>query len=147
MPWNHPENAAIFRSPDPRVLQSDTHYAEQFDRDGFALIHYARNSKVLHPGSKMRAISTSRTAANTILLGEVNGNFQPWGKPGNWRDPAAGINTPDGFGGAEASGGAQFLMVDGSVRFISKDVDPEVLKALSTPAGGEELPADWGVKR
>jgi hypothetical protein len=33
-------------------------------------------------------------------------------------------------------------MVDGSVRFIMNTVDPQVLKALSTPAGGEKAGAD-----
>ena len=33
-------------------------------------------------------------------------------------------------------------MVDGSVRFIKNTVDPKVLKALSTPAGGETLSSD-----
>ena len=147
IPWNHPTNIANFRSPIPAYYNSALADADQFDRDGLALIHYAGNSKLLNarPGMKLSDITDGE--ANTILVGEVNGNFQPWGKPGNWRDPAAGINTPDGFGGAAGSGGAQFLMVDGSVRFISKDVDPQVLKALSTPAGGEKLPENWGVPR
>jgi hypothetical protein len=71
--------------------------------------------------------------AGTILLGEVNQAFQPWGDPTNCRDPAAGIGRPDGFGGPHASGGAQFLMSDGSVRFLRQDTDREVLEALSTP--------------
>jgi prepilin-type processing-associated H-X9-DG protein len=137
----------MLRTPIRQFYNPTLVYADQFDRDGFALIHYAGNSKVLNAGPGMKRSDITDGASNTILLGEVNGNFQPWGKPGNWRDPAAGINTPDGFGGAEASGGAQFLMVDGSVRFVSKDVDPQVLKALSTPAGGEKLPEDWGEKR
>jgi hypothetical protein len=31
------------------------------------------------------------------------------------------------------------LFMDGSVRTMSNDVDPQVLKALSTPAGGEDV--------
>jgi hypothetical protein len=34
-------------------------------------------------------------------------------------------------------------MADGSVCFISKDISPAVLKALSTPDGGEPLPEDY----
>jgi prepilin-type processing-associated H-X9-DG protein len=147
VPWNHPTNIANFRSPIPEFYNPTLDYADQFDGDGLALIHYAGNSKVLNAQPGMKLSDVTDGEANTILVGEVNGNFQPWGKPGNWRDPAAGINTPDGFGGAAGSGGAQFLMVDGSVRFISKDVDPQVLKALSTPAGGEKLPENWGVPR
>jgi prepilin-type processing-associated H-X9-DG protein len=129
--WNHPDSTAIFRTPIPEFYNPTLVGADQFDKDGFALIHYAGNSNVLERESKPERLHIDKDGSNTILLGEVNGNFQPWGKPGNLRDPAAGINTPGGFGGAEGSGGAQFLMLDGSVRFVSKDVDPEVLKALA----------------
>jgi len=32
-------------------------------------------------------------------------------------------------------------MADGSVRFVSKRIDANVLQALSTPAGGERIEA------
>lgn len=32
---------------------------------------------------------------------------------------------------------------DGSVRFVSQSIDPQVLKSLTTIAGGEPLPPDW----
>ena len=77
-------------------------------------------------------------ASNTILLGEVNADFSPWGRPGNIRDPAAGINRgPGTFGGPPNRRGAYFSMADGSARLIAEDVDPEVLKALSTPADND----------
>jgi hypothetical protein len=45
-------------------------------------------------------------------------------------------------------------MADGSARLIAEDVDPEVLKALSTPAENDEHPAvdesdatDWSSHR
>lgn len=77
-----------------------------------------------------------------MKIGEVNANFKPWGDPYNWRDPAKGVNrSPHGFGGAWSERGATFLMADGSVRFISERVNPEVMKALATPQGGETV--DW----
>jgi hypothetical protein len=130
LPWNHPDNAAIFRTPIAEFYNPTLIGADQFDQDGFAVIHYAGNTNVLGCESNLKR-SDVYGGYNTILIGEVNGNFQPWGKPGNLRDPAAGIGTPAGFGGAEGSGGAQFVMLDGSVRFVSKDVDPAVLKAMA----------------
>jgi hypothetical protein len=71
---------------------------------------------------------------NTLLIGEVNANFEPWGKPGNCRDPLRGVNkSPYGFGGPLGSGGAYFANADGSVRFIGDNVSPDVLKALAIP--------------
>jgi hypothetical protein len=35
--------------------------------------------------------------------------------------------------------GGQFFMGDGSVRFISQHIHPDVLKSLSTPDGGDPV--------
>lgn len=48
------------------------------------------------------------------------------------------INGPDGIGGPH-TGGIQVLFADGSVRFISENIDPTVLEALATKAGGEVI--------
>lgn len=48
------------------------------------------------------------------------------------------INGPDGIGSPHR-GGLQVLMADGSVRFISENVDPKVLEAMATKAGGETI--------
>lgn len=76
-----------------------------------------------------------------ILVGEVNAGFRPSGHPINWRDPSDGLGGgPRAFGGPPASTGVHFLMADGSVRSLSPRTDPAVLRALATPAGGEEVP-------
>jgi prepilin-type processing-associated H-X9-DG protein len=74
--------------------------------------------------------------------GEVVSHFKAWGDPTNWRDPALGINRSLSGFGSPAPGGANFLMVDGSVRFLKDNIDLRVLKALSTPAGGEKVSSD-----
>ncbi len=48
------------------------------------------------------------------------------------------INGGNGFG-SKSVGGAQFGLADGSVRFISENIDPEVMEALSTINGGEVI--------
>jgi prepilin-type processing-associated H-X9-DG protein len=48
------------------------------------------------------------------------------------------IDGPDGLGGQHPEG-CTFGMVDGSVRFINKDIDPKVLEAMTTIAGGESV--------
>jgi hypothetical protein len=50
------------------------------------------------------------------------------------------IDGPDGLGG-QHPGGSLFGMADGSVQFISQSVDPTVLEAMVTIAGGEAVGA------
>ncbi len=57
----------------------------------------------------------------------------------NFRDPALGINQNRRGFGSPFTGGANFLLGDGSARFLSDKIDPKVLKALSTPNGREPL--------
>jgi prepilin-type processing-associated H-X9-DG protein len=52
------------------------------------------------------------------------------------------VGTPIGIHGTGApysfhTGGAQFTLGDGSVRFISENINFSVFVALVTPAGGE----------
>ena len=46
------------------------------------------------------------------------------------------VNGPDGIGSPHA-GGFQVLFADGSVRFVSENIDPGTLEALATMHGGE----------
>ncbi len=81
-----------------------------------------------------------------------------WGLGSNFRcvDTAFPINfgiTPNGNGwgtdrsilcfGSQHPGGANFLMMDGSVRFISQAIDTTVYRNLGTIAGGEVIPGDF----
>jgi hypothetical protein len=107
--------------------------------DGFAATHYAGNQHVLLPDSQLKLGDVTDGTSNTIVAGEVAGGFRAWGDPANVRDPGLGINAaPDGFG-SSSPGGCHFLLMDGSVRFVSENIDPGVLKALSTYNGGENI--------
>lgn len=143
-PWNHPVNHEAFRQRLP-VYENPGVYRDpdQKTPDGFALSDYAANGRVLGSNRSINFKAITDGTSNTILAGEINAEFPAWGDPLNLRDPARGINTsPDGFG-SPYIGGANLMLADGSVRFVSNDVDPHVLKALATPAGGEEVDGDW----
>jgi prepilin-type N-terminal cleavage/methylation domain-containing protein len=138
VPWDHPKNAPHFRT----VLRTYQHAAiDVTNVNGYAASHYAGNVHVFG-GDLPRAIPRDFPdgTSNTIMAGEAAGNFRPWGHPLNWRDPARGLHkSADGFGGPSRTG-TLFVMADGSVRIIKNDVSPDVLKALSTPDGGELVP-------
>ncbi len=142
LPWNHPRNQKYFKCILPIFTNGSLPTPAVLDDQGFGLSHYAANIHVLGPNKDLKLADITDGTANTLLVGEVNAEFKPWGHPVNWRDPAKGINrSPRGFGGPPFAGGAYFSMADGSVRFVSERINPKVLQALSTPAGGEEIDA------
>lgn len=139
-PWNHPANAAYFRSVIPEFINPGFRTADFVDGDGYGLSHYAVNSRVLAGNKTVRLQDLPAGPAALLLVGEVNARFQPWGHPVNWRDPVRGINrSPEGFGGPRGAGGAYFGMADGGVRFLDERVSPEVLRALSSPDRREPI--------
>lgn len=141
--WNGSRNQKYFKCVLPDFVNPAIQTSNLFDAEGYGLSHYAANSYVMNGNKPIRPDTISDGLSNTFLVGEVNAQFKPWGHPVNWRDPTRGINrSPYGFGGAAGAGGANFVMADGSVRFVSERVSPAVLRALSTPRGGEGIGAD-----
>ncbi|WP_166820193.1 DUF1559 domain-containing protein [Thalassoroseus pseudoceratinae] len=80
--------------------------------------------------------------SNTVGISEASGKIGPWAAGGDstlrsfTKKPY--INGPDGIGGP-FTGGCNMMILDGSVRFISENIDPEVMEALSTIHGGEVI--------
>jgi len=144
-PWTAKINRQHFQS-DLYIIQNpglksnyDNGKSSEEAFQGYQPSHYAANSRVLNVNGGMNFKEITDGTSNTILAGEIRSNIKPWGDPTNFRDPARGINqSPHGFGGP-FKGGANILLGDGSVRFISEEIDPTVLKALSTPDGNETV--------
>ena len=141
VPWNDARNEGVFRRPYPYYLNPSI--AQSVDSQGFVLSHYAANKNVMFANSSMSPAEITDGLAQTILAGEIAEGFRPYAQPGNWRDPAVGINAGRDSFGRPSGDGVCVLMADGSVRWLTNSIDRHVLRALSTPAGGEtvsELP-------
>ncbi|MEQ8635264.1 DUF1559 domain-containing protein [Gimesia maris] len=132
--WNDPANQRPFQQSinvyhNPKIQ-------ETVSPDGYALSSYQGNQLVLQPNQGTRISEIRDGVSNTIFAAEAGEDFKAWGDPANLTVPsqmfAPGKNTP-------YVGGKHVLFGDGSVRFLSELTDPAVLKALSTPAGGEEV--------
>jgi hypothetical protein len=138
-PWNHPDNAKAMR----REVQIYLHSRDSRRETDYAHSHYAANVRVIGGTVPRDPRTITDGLSTTILAGEVPGNFKPWGHPRNWRDPALGLGrTLDGFGGP-GTGVTVFSFADGSVRTLRNNISPAVLKALSTPDGGEIVTKDY----
>ncbi len=132
--WKSPQNQAIFSTPIPTLTNPGIP-----DQTGPGICHYAANSHLFEINKCWRIRDTTDGTSNTILAGDVSAGFKQWGDPTNVRDPGLGIGqAPDKFG-SPFRGGTHFLLMDGSVRFVSENVDINVLKALATPDGGEVI--------
>ena len=144
-PWTAEENRQVFKKR-LRVLENpglnydfEPGDYEQTDRSGYRPAHYAANQRLLGINGGLRIRDIKDGTSQTIMGGEVKAGIRAWGDPLNFRDPARGINQGPGTFGGPFGSGANVLISDGSVRFLSEDIDPGVLKALSTPDGREHV--------
>lgn len=136
LPWQHLQNRACFQQ---RVPVYESPFIETSPANPYAFTHYSGNMHVLGSRALRLPGDFPDGSSYTLLMGDAAGTFVPWGKPGNWRDPALGINRGSHSFGNPSLDGAYFALADGSVRFISDKVSLETLKALATPAGGENI--------
>ena len=154
--WNTPENRPVTRRPlDPFINPA---LGLSLTEAGFPVTHYVGLAGVgsdaadLGPAGRSAGVFSYRNlvapaqitdgAAQTIALMGVSSNLGPWAAGGQATVRALTaqpyVNGPDGFGSGQADG--MFVgMADGSVRFISKDIDPNVLERLATIHGGEPV--------
>ena len=141
--WDSSQNRKYALGALPIFVHPLLGWHGQFDEHGYAYTHYAANVHGFPNNRGLKIAEITDGTSNTLAIGEVAENFQPWASPWNRRDPADGINAvPWGFGGPPVQRGAQFVFFDGQVRLISRDVDRELLKSLGLPNDGRPI-SEW----
>jgi beta-lactamase regulating signal transducer with metallopeptidase domain len=134
-PWDGPSNRKLIeRMPStyghPAMKGSPPKYAAYFVFSG--------PDGILGKGDKPLLSDVTDGLSNTILAVEAKREI-PWTKPEDIPfDPQGPLPEVGGL----SLDGVNTLLGDGSVRFISKAVNPNVLKALITRAGGEVIASD-----
>ncbi len=137
LPWDDPVNATPLMErvdvyENPGVVLAPT-------PAGLAPTHYSANSQVMTT-VPLKFSDVTDGLSNTIFSGEITTSLPPWGQPRNVRNPADGLHTsPRSFGGPWPGGETQFGFLDGRASRINPNIDPKVLRALATPAGGETV--------
>ncbi len=154
--WNGRQNRPVTRQPLTEVINPTL--GPSLTEAGFSVTHYvgvagvgadAGRLKVDHPragvfgfGRRTRLEDIVDGASNTIAILGASGKLGAWGAGGQPTVRALTtppyVNGPDGFGSGQSDGMAAG-MADGSVRFISKNVDSRVLEQLATINGGENV--------
>lgn len=94
---------------------------------------------VFEPGKRVKFSDFSDGNSNTVMIVEA-AETGPWPQYNELPFDPVGSLPPLGRPGSDRF---HVVMADGSTRWVSKDIDPAVLKALVTRAGEEKLPADW----
>jgi prepilin-type processing-associated H-X9-DG protein len=82
--------------------------------------------------------------SHTIVVAEMSESGIHWMEPRdlNFEDMSFRVNDPrNNCIRSRHPGVANAMFADGTVRSLSEDIDPELLKGLLTPAGGEDTSA------
>jgi hypothetical protein len=127
--WDSPQNLALSQTVlkvfvDPSAPSGSCHY--EF---------------VTGPGAMFEAGSPHTIGAvtdglsNTIAVVEMRTTSPSWAAPSSIDINQLSAGLPQ----TNHPGGGQVLLSDGSVRFISQSIDPQVLRSLSTRNGGEAI--------
>jgi hypothetical protein len=123
--WDHPINEKAFRQDyrTARILGESQLATES----NYCLLHYMANPHIEFRNSGLKFDEFPQGLSHSWLLGEVPGNFQPWAYTFNWRPLVSELNTGPESYGRYSEDGAHFLMADGSVKFLSNDVETSML--------------------
>ncbi|WP_298866281.1 DUF1559 domain-containing protein [uncultured Gimesia sp.] len=133
-PWSDPQNHKLFKNKGPFYLNPSI--KEKVAPDGSALSHFVGNSLLLKKNHSSRFQEILDGKQHTIMAVGRGNHFKAWGDPTSLAEPSQ-IIGPDKI--SSFPDGNYALMCDGSVRLIAKDINPSILKALSTPNGGEKI--------
>ncbi|MEJ7595305.1 MAG: DUF1559 domain-containing protein [Planctomycetaceae bacterium] len=153
MPWNSQANLpiaarriALYICPSQPVIAQSNAESQFFT----SYVVPTGNHSIFPMDGKPAHSLTEITdgTSNSLLIMEACGTRIVWTNPQDIDvdSTTIGINLPghepglsDGIMSSHHTGGAQAALADGSVRFISADTDPKLLKALLTVDGKEEV--------
>lgn len=156
--WNSPENQRVAQRPLLEVVNPALGPAERAGPGDYPVTHYVGAAGVGEDAASLpaddpragvfgderqtRLQDLPRGGANTIAILGVQDRCGPWAQGGRSTvrplTQRPYVNGKDGFGSGQADG-MVVGMADGSARFLSDKIDPEILEKLVTVRGGEKV--------
>ncbi len=139
LPWTNPAQQAVFSTVIANYQHPSVPHPPRND-DGYALAHFATNSRCICDTKTVKQSEITDGTSNTMLLGTVNDGFQAWGDPTNYRDPGKGFGGgPEAFGAPNRRATLQILLFDGSVRSVRTDLPLDLCHRIGEPANGDSI--------
>lgn len=149
IPWNDPSNYDVARTKSPTLMcPANWNGADPEGRRYTAYVMVTGPGTIAPGGKGLSFREITDGTSNTLLLVEAAGLNVVWTEPRDF-DVATqplGVNLPGNAPGRSPgllssyhADGAIAVFADGSVSFIHDDVDPQVLRAISTATGGEDV--------
>jgi len=131
-PWNDPANAVAFET----LVPSFQCRSFSLPKNHTTYLGVAGEDSCFHGSSSKAIADITDGTSNTLIVVEVPPDRSvPWMAPQD-ADEALILEITEGTKTAH-TGGFQALLADGSVRFISVNIDRSTLKALLTTSGNE----------
>ena len=125
-PWNDPKNAPYLRLTNSVYLAE--YCRQNWTVDGWPLIHFQANPDLFYRNSSV-SMNGIEDTSSLWCVGEIADGFAPWAYPFNWRDMGDRMDSgPQSFGRGKFGAG-HILLLDGSVRFVGPDWNPEFFVA------------------
>jgi prepilin-type processing-associated H-X9-DG protein len=152
--WDDADSNAAVARTECRFYQCPCSPLKRDER-GFALSDYAAviGPQSVWSGKNRQAFpEVADGSTSTLLLVESAGLKIPWSEPrdADTQRLKSGVNLDgaargesEGVASGYHSGGCYAAFADGSVRFLSKNMDPQVLSGLMTSDGGEQVTEDF----
>jgi prepilin-type processing-associated H-X9-DG protein len=132
--WDGPSNSRLL-NPLPQVYSCPSHSAPGNTNTSYATI--TGDHSILGDGVCVKMREVTDGSSNTLMVIEACQLNIPWMKPQDIDAKTfTKIGDPNGVS-SKHLGGVNVLLADGSVRFISNNVDPKVVQALITRDAGD----------
>ena len=143
-PWDSPNNRRIADTA-MRIYQcpSGSHAKDPFATDYMMVVGPHTISDGPH-SRKVKEITDG--LHDTIMVVEVADSGVRWAEPKDLQfdqiDFKGDGSRWQGIGGSYHPGGFNAAFCDGSVRFLSNSINPQLIRAMLTIDGGEQIPPE-----